>query len=160
MFTTTQVHADHTTRAASEACGVCLAARVTDALRTASYVPEDDVEVEVRGHAVYLSGTVEWDYQRVAAERAIEHLDGVHVLKNCICVLPRVSASQTMEKILVALHANDSDGGARIDVDVDGSSVTLTGAVGSYTDRLIAEHVARSMSQVQSVCNQLHVVKA
>jgi osmotically-inducible protein OsmY len=160
MFTNAQVHADHTTRAASEACGACLAARVTDALRTASYVPEDDVEVEVRGHVVYLSGTVKWDHQRVAAERAVEHLDGVHVLKNCICVLPRVSASQTKEKIMGALRANNSDRGARIDVDVDGSSVTLTGVVGSYTDRLIAEHAAQSMSQVQSVTNELHIVKA
>jgi osmotically-inducible protein OsmY len=137
--------------------GARLAANVRDALRSASYVPPDVVGIEVRDHAVCLSGTVRWGYQRVAAERAVENLAGVHVLNNRIRVIPRVSSSKTKAKILADLGASAT--GHRIDVDVDDETVTLTGAVASYGDRQIAERAARSMPGTRTVNNELNVVR-
>ena len=140
-----------------DGCGARLAECVKDALRAASYVPEDDVDVEVRNHAVYLSGTVKWEHQRVAAERAVEHLEGVHVLRNRIRLIPRVSAADTRREVLAAL--NGKGPGTRIEVDVDGETVTLAGTVASYTDWRIAEQAARSMPHVQAVRNELRIVR-
>lgn len=136
-----------------------LASAVREALHAAPYVSEDDVDIEVRGHAVYLSGTVRWEHQRVAAERAVENLCGVHVLRVGIRVRPRVSAGRTKDQILSALHYDDSDLSHAIAVDVDGDHVTIAGAVRSYTDRQLAESVALSAPHARTVDNQLRIVK-
>lgn len=166
MLTTTQTPTPRDTPVApklatdcADPSGTHLAAEVRDALRAAWYVPEDAVDVEVRHHAVYLTGTVKWEHQRVAAERAVENLAGVHVFKNGIRVTPRASATEIQGRIIAALHYDTSASHHRIDVDVDDESVTLTGAVASYTDRQLAERAARSVPHVRSVCNHLRIVK-
>lgn len=143
----------------SDPRGARLAADVRAALRSASYVPADDVDVEVRDHAVYLSGMVKWDHQRIAAERAVKDLAGVHVLRNEVRVLPRASAPAIQAKILDALQYDPSTSGHRVDVEVDDESVTLIGTVASYTDRRMAEDAALSMPHVRSVVNKLRIVK-
>lgn len=170
LTTTTQVKAEHMPRQDVEvaACptiddievsGALLAAKVREALRAATYVPDDQVGVEVRGHAVYLSGTVKWAHQRVAADRATEHLAGVHVLRNGIRVAPRVAASQVEAEIQAALADSGSACATRLVADVDDESVTLTGAVACYGDRRIAERAAQSLPHVRSVRNQLRIVR-
>ena len=166
MLTTSQTSILHDAAAApklttdgSDPCGARLAAEVRDALRAASYVPEDAVDLEVRHHAVYLSGTVKWEHQRVAAERAVENLPGVHAFKNGIRVTPRASATEIRERIIAALNYGKSASHHRIDVDVDDESVTLSGAVACYTDRQLAERTALSVPHVRSVCNRLRVVR-
>ncbi|MFL6091007.1 MAG: BON domain-containing protein [Aeromicrobium sp.] len=140
--------------------GETIAASVRSVLRAAPYVPEDDIAVEVREHVVYLSGTVKWEHQRVAAEWAVEHLAGVDVVRNQIRVLPRVSADETKAKVLAALACDGGCQSPSIEVDVDGETVTLAGAVGSYTDRRCAEQAARSMPHVRAVSNELRIVRA
>lgn len=167
MVTTTQVHGDNRMGNAATAMpndaeprGARLAADVREALQTAPYVPQDHVDVEVREHAVYLSGMVKWNHQRVAAQRAVERLPGVHVLRNSIRVMPQVSASEIRSKILAALYGGDSaDRPHHIDVFVDGESVVLAGVVASYADRHAAERIAHGVPHVHSVCNLLRIVR-
>lgn len=158
MLTSIRIPGRLATRRSAEASGTRLAAQVRKALRAAPYVPERDVAIEVRDHAVCLSGMVKWPHERVAAEQAVEGLPGVHVLKNAIRVMPRVSAAATKSKILAAL--DDCEPSSRvINVDVDDETVTLTGTVESYTERLIAERTALSMPLARRVYNHLQIVK-
>ena len=170
MFTPTQVDDAHTPGQAVpampqppienvEVCGARLAARVREALQTASYVPADGVDIEVRDHVVILSGTMSWEHQRVAAERAVEHLEGVHVLKNGIRLRPCIASSEAKAKILAVLDDSARHGSDPVLVDVDGDSVTLTGVVSSYIERQAAERAASSLPQVRTVRNKLRIVR-
>jgi osmotically-inducible protein OsmY len=76
-----QVHASDTS-AATDA-GITHAA--SQLLGLATDVPSD-VRVEVRHHVVTLSGSVTWDYQRVAAARAVMYIYGVTGVTNTIAL--------------------------------------------------------------------------
>lgn len=139
--------------------GATLAVRIRDALRSAPYVPDDSVDVEVRDHAVYLSGTVSWAHERLAAERAVEGVCGVRVLNNHIRVRPRVSVAETEAAILAALAEHGSRVIEDVTVDVDGDCVTLSGEVSSYSARMLAERAVAAMPRVRSVHNKLRIVR-
>ena len=50
---------------------------VTESLKWDIQVPDDKIKARVDGGWVWLDGEVEWEYQRAAAERAIQYLAGV-----------------------------------------------------------------------------------
>jgi osmotically-inducible protein OsmY len=163
---TTNAHDEHQMEvlvdeafAVVDPAGARLATEVREALRAAWYVSADGVEIEVRDHAVYLSGTVDWEHQRVAAVRAVEHLEGVHVLRNGIRVRPRVEASEVRATILSSLSHHDGADEPDIVVDVDDESVTLMGTVSSYLEFQTAQKVALAVPHVRSVRNDLRIVR-
>lgn len=143
---------------ASACSGATLAQNVREALDNSRY-PLGDIEVEVRGHAVYLSGTVPWDHQRVAAHWEVDRVPGVHVVHSDIRVRARCSAIAVTSAIREAL--NQTDCGQRHDVyaDVDGGVVTISGSVCSYAEWLRATHVARALPRVESVQNNLVIAQ-
>lgn len=74
------------------------------ALESNIYVPEDRVKVKVNQGRVTLEGIVEWQYQREAAENAVNHMIGVKGVENLIRVGPSVKSAEAGEKIREALH--------------------------------------------------------
>lgn len=70
-----------------------IAQGVAHALGWAINVPEG-VQVEIRGHVVVLSGQVEWNVQRMAAERAVQHLPGVHSVDNRLVLAHRTAEAE------------------------------------------------------------------
>lgn len=77
-----QVHAS----GASAATDADIAHAASQLLGWAADVPSDTVWVEVRHHVVTLSGSVTWDYQRVAAARAVMYINGVTGVTNTIAL--------------------------------------------------------------------------
>ena len=51
-------------------------------------IPDDNIKVQVSDGWVTLEGTVEWYYQKEAAERAVRYLRGVKGVINKIAVTP------------------------------------------------------------------------
>lgn len=47
-------------------------------------VPNDTILIEVKNGSIYLSGYVQWEYQRIAAQKSLEHLTGVKNIFNNI----------------------------------------------------------------------------
>jgi osmotically-inducible protein OsmY len=47
-------------------------------------VPNDTILIEVKNGCIYLSGYVHWEYERVAAQKSLEHLMGVKNIFNNI----------------------------------------------------------------------------
>ncbi len=71
-------------------------------------IPQDDVKVTVQKGRVTLTGEVKWEYQRKAAEGAIQRLSGVTGVTNRILLKPEVLAPKIKTKIEAALarHAH------------------------------------------------------
>ncbi|ADG98810.1 transport-associated protein [Segniliparus rotundus DSM 44985] len=133
-----------------------IAKEVEYALRWAGNVP-DAVKAEIRGHDVILTGQVTWDFQRQAAQRAVQHLTGVHFVNNLIALTPRVSVSDTKERIRNAITRNAQLDANTINVAVSDNQVTLTGTVRSWAEKQEAERAAWASSHVSGVHDQIVV---
>ena len=57
------------------------------------------LSVTVREGYITLAGTVEWMFQRAAAERAIKYLRGVRGVVNQIVIKPTVSPLEVQKRI-------------------------------------------------------------
>jgi osmotically-inducible protein OsmY len=116
---------------------------------------KDDVKVLVEHGRVLLSGEVEWQYQKTAVVDAIRHLLGITGVVNQIGLKHRVSRVEVKQEIEAALTRHARADAQKIQVDVKGSDVTLTGFVGSWAERQSALHAAWSAPSVLSVTDRL-----
>ena len=114
-----------------------IARRVANILRWDSQVPHDALEVTVQDGWVTLSGTVDWQFQRAAAENDIYKLSGVAGLNSHIRVQPRVAVSDLQSRIEDALKRNAEIEAEGIGINVKDGAVVLTGFVHD-----LAEHEA------------------
>jgi osmotically-inducible protein OsmY len=113
--------------------------------------------VKVEKGWVTLSGTVDWQYQRVAAESAVRGLSGIVTVENLIDVKPRVAPGDVKQKILNALKRNAEVEADAIRVNVIEGKVVLEGNVKSWYERGIAEHAAWSAPGVKAVQDDLAI---
>lgn len=122
-------------------------------------VPSGSVKATVHDHVITLSGTVDWQYQREAAWRAVAALPGVSGVRDTISLRPSVvvSPAQAKEKITAALMRNAQLDAQHIQVDVTGSEIRLAGTVSSWAERRQAEYTAWFAPGVTHVYNQLRV---
>ena len=119
----------------------------------------DTVKVEVRNGYVTLRGTVEWSYQREAAERPLELVRGVCSVKNEITIKPRVKArGADVERLVHEAIGRMADLDApSIGVAVRNGTVHLQGHVHSLAERRTAERAASSAPGVRRVNNDIAV---
>lgn len=137
-----------------------IAEAVKNAFAWSSIVPADKVKAEVHNHVVTLTGSVDWDYQRRAARRTVEHLAGVRMVQNNIQLTARPSATDAEHRIKAALVRNASLDANTIDVVVNGNTVTLTGTVSSWAEKKQAGRAAWSSPHVDTVLNHISVSAA
>jgi osmotically-inducible protein OsmY len=115
------------------------------------------ISIIVHDGQVTLEGTVEWQFQKVRAEECVRRLHGVRLLSNRITLKNKPIAEDIQERIGAALKRSaqiDADG---IKVSVDGSLVTLTGRVRSWSEHEEAADTAWSAPGVLEVRNHLCV---
>jgi osmotically-inducible protein OsmY len=129
---------------------------VEHALRSASNVPET-VKAEIEGHEVILTGQVNWDFQRRAAQRAVQYLRGVYSVNNRITLTSRASAVDTKEHINKAIIRNAELDAKAIHVSVVDNKATLSGTVRSWAEKRQAERAAWSSPHVTDVDNRIVV---
>jgi osmotically-inducible protein OsmY len=134
-----------------------LARSVANALTWSASVPSDRVKAQVSQGWVALEGTVEWYYQREAAERAVRHLRGVKGVINRIVIQPDVTADVVRAKIEAALKRSAELDARRITVETQGSKVILRGAVRSWAERQEAERAAWATPGVTAVENHIAI---
>lgn len=116
------------------------------------------ITVTVRDAHVSLGGRVEWNYQRVSAERAVKYLRGVKGVFNNITVSPAVSPKDVETRIVEALRRHADIDARRINVAADGARVVLTGFVRSWNERGEAERAAWTAPGVSTVDNRITVI--
>jgi len=134
-----------------------LAQAAVEALDRNVQIPADAVKVKVDNAWVTLEGVVHWDYQRRRAERAVRYLIGVKGVNNLLRVKERATPGDLRERIKRALERRVDEEAKRINVGVDGDTVTLTGTVPSWTDRDDIENAVWSAPGIRKVKNELKV---
>lgn len=115
----------------------------------------DAVKVVVDNGWVKLSGTVEWNYQKQEAERAVRRLSGVLGVTNNIAVRPQIINQDIKQRIVKALSRNGELESAGIKIEVVGSTVTLKGSVKDWRDRRAAEDAAWAAPGITEVRDEL-----
>lgn len=133
-----------------------VAKEVDHALRAAANVP-DSIQAEIHLHHVTLTGHAQWDYQRHAAMRAVEHLRGVYSVSDTITLVPRAPSEDAAAGIARALLRNAQLDAASIRVTVDGTKAVLTGTVSSWAQKRQAEKAAWASLHVSEVENLIAV---
>jgi osmotically-inducible protein OsmY len=126
------------------------------ALRQRPGLPSS-VQATVRyGHLV-LTGHVPWLFHRTAAELAVRHIPGVVEVTNRIEVLPLASRGDIRRRITETLEAMADINIRLVNVTVRGSTVTLTGAVRSWSQRDAIERAAADAPGIGHVENLIEV---
>ena len=122
-----------------------------------SEVPHDDIQVFVENGWLSLTGTVQHDFQRRAAERVVSRLHGVRGIRNLIELVPHASAREVEKHIKAALHRSAESDARHIVVKEQNGHVTLSGNVHSWAERDDAERAAWSTSGVTNVDDRITV---
>jgi osmotically-inducible protein OsmY len=130
------------------------------ALEWDAIVPDNAIKITVTHGRVTLEGSVDWQYQKDAAIRAVRNLTGVKSLINNITVRPRVSPQSVREKIEKAFKRSAELEAAKITVEAREGTVTLRGNVHSLVEREEAERAAWAAPGVSRVEDHLMVVPA
>lgn len=121
-------------------------------------VPKDAVSVKVEKGWVTLSGDVDWQFQRVAAEHDVHKLTGVLGIANSIRVKPKAQPADIRHRIEEAFRRDAVLDAGRVTVNVAaGGRVELGGRVHSWREREAAEHAAWAAPGVTAVEDRIAV---
>ena len=127
------------------------------ALKADSRLPADRIKVIVERGWVTIEGTVDYYYQKSAAESDVRYLTGVKGVTNALVVTPKVSPTDIRMKIEEALKRSAQLDANRISVETEGSKVILSGTVRSWAEREEAEMAAWAAPGVTQVENKIKV---
>lgn len=148
--------------AAAQISDIGLADRVATAVR--GYVHFgifDDISIEVANRAVTLTGRVTMPFKRSDIEARIAKIDGVRSVTNRVEVLPvSIYDSELRQRLALAIYGHPafrhyaSMVTPPIHIVVENGKVTLTGAVFSNVEKVLAYSLAQ-IPGVFSVRNEL-----
>jgi osmotically-inducible protein OsmY len=132
-----------------------IAQAAVNALKWNVVVPKDRVQVSVENGAVTLSGSVNWNFQRDAAEKAVRGLLGVKSLNNRITLQGDVEPKDVKDRICREFHRHAQLDADKVKVEVAGGKITLKGDVRTWAEIDEAKHTAWSVPGVSAVDSQL-----
>ena len=135
-----------------------VAQAVVAALKWNTMVPNERVSVTVTNGWIALNGTLDWQYQKDAAARAVRDLTGVKGVTNNITVMPRVKTMDVRDKIEAAFKRSAEIDARRVNVTAQEGKVILSGNVHSWAERQEAERAAWAAPGVTQVEDRLAVV--
>lgn len=135
-----------------------IAAAALDRLAWDVSVPSDAVKVKVEKGRITLTGQVDWQYQRQAAEQDVRGLFGVVSASNQITIKPKVSTSNISDDITHALHRSWFFDPKTINVSAEAGKVRLSGTVRSWEERQVAAATAWGAPGVTDVANDIIII--
>ena len=134
-----------------------IAVEVLHALKWNIDVPAEKIKVKVEKGYVTLDGEMEWNIQRVAAGKALNHLTGIKGVSNHIKIKSEIEDGSEKVEIERAIANNSIFHDDIIRVKVQHHDVTLSGIVHSLLEKDIAEQVAMKARGISQVKNELRV---
>jgi osmotically-inducible protein OsmY len=134
-----------------------IAKRALDVIGWDTLLPKSGIQVKVEGGWLTLSGTVEWQYQRTAAEENVRKLSGVVGVTNLIAIKPRPQVPDLKKRIEDALKRNAEIEAHGIKIDVNGDKVTLEGKVRAWHERDMLETAVWAAPGVNQVIDRVTI---
>lgn len=142
----------------SEVSDTEIARSVVNALDWNASVPRGRVQVVVAHGWVTLEGTVQFHYERVAADYAVRGLRGVKGVTNTISVKPPQTSPKDIKYRIEQAFERAADLDAEmISVETKNGKVILRGTVDSWAERERAELAAWAAPGVSRVENEILV---
>ena len=132
-----------------------IAKRAINILEWDTTIPTGTVLVKVEKGFVTLTGSVSWNYQKVAAQKAIEKLSGVRGINNMITIMTSEKIDDVKKRIEDALTRDAEVEAKNIKVTFSDGSVSLEGRVHTFHERDLVENAAWSAPSVRTVNNHL-----
>lgn len=120
-------------------------------------VPENEILIKVEDGIITLEGTVDQNYQREAAKKAVSNLSGVSGVFNFIKLKPSAQPADLKHKIREAFERNALIDANHVKVDLDQHRVILSGDVQSWAEKKQAQRVAWSFPGVTEVENKIEI---
>ena len=120
-------------------------------------IPDDKIKVRVENGWVNLEGELNWNYQKQEAKNAIKSLEGIVGVNNNITI--KSQSADAMEKEVIEHHLKRSWALIADDIKfaVNGTSVTLSGTVGSLYQKEEAGRIAWNTPGIWNLHNNLVV---
>jgi osmotically-inducible protein OsmY len=136
-----------------------IAEAVRRALEWNVFVPQRQIQSTVcDGGHVTLTGTVATLRQRDDAERLVRELDGVRLVTNQIVAeAPAIAASELRSSIKEALERHVAREADRIDIEIHGGTVVLSGRIDSWHERQAVIGAAKGTPGVNRIEDQLQI---
>jgi osmotically-inducible protein OsmY len=134
-----------------------IAKAIVEAFEWNSSIPEDDIQIKVENGWAYLSGDVQWSYQKSAAKNAVEKLVGVKGVSNLIKLKNNIKPTEVKDNIKKAFQRMADIDANNITLETHGHTVTLRGVVHSIKEKEDAETAAYNAGGVYEVKNELRI---
>lgn len=120
-------------------------------------VPNSRIKLTVEDGWITLEGKVDWQFQRLAAEKAVRHLIGVRGISNLVTIEPKPTAADVKAKIEMALERSAKVDAQGIKVELRENKIILNGKVRSLAEREEAERVAWAAPGVFQVEDHIRI---
>ena len=134
-----------------------IAETILSALKWHSAINEEKIKVKVEDGIVTLDGEVDWEFQRNSAVMQIENLIGVKRIVNNITIKSGIVPKELKQKVNSAFHRSATIDAEKINIEVTGSKVILTGKVRSWAEKNDAENAVWAAQGVNKVENNLEI---
>ena len=127
------------------------------ALEWSANVPEKSIQIRVEKGWVTLEGVVEWQFQRQDAYNVVAHLLGVKGVSNMITLKHQVTSADVHTEIEAAFKRSGDLEAGRVQVEVEGSKITLRGQLPNWNEIDAAGLAAWNAAGVTAVDNQIYI---
>ncbi len=134
-----------------------IAEAIRHAFKWSSYIFPESLHAKVEKGYVTLTGDVQWQYLKWAAENAVRFLKGVSGVNNLITITSKLTEKEIKADIEEALKRRAHDEAQRIVVSVKGSDVTLSGSVHTWSERNLATSAVWGVQGVHKVIDKMNI---
>ena len=135
-----------------------IASAIRHAFKWSSYIFPDTLHAKVEHGVVTLTGEVEWQYLKWAAENTVRFLKGVSTVNNLITLKSKITAKEIKKDIEAALQRRAHEDAKNIAIEIKNGDVTLTGTVHSWSEKNLAKNAAWCVPGVQKVNDNISII--
>lgn len=134
-----------------------IATAIRNAFKWSSYIFPDSLHAKVEHGVVTLTGEVEWQYLKWAAENTVRFLKGVSAVNNLVTITSKINEKEIKKDIEAALQRRAHEDAKNIRIEVKKGDVTLTGVVHSWSEKNLAKNAAWCVPGVHKVNDNLTI---